>query len=85
MTEHTITPERVFVVLGLFLSVRVCFTLFFSLGIMNVREASVTEKRIQVNLFVKKLSFFNVDHLELVAREADALMCGGVHWDYFGD
>ncbi|CAH3112435.1 unnamed protein product [Porites lobata] len=47
MTEHTITPERVFVVLGLFLSVRVCFTLFFSLGIMNVREASVTEKRIQ--------------------------------------
>ena len=55
MMEHTITPERVFVVLGLFLSVRVCFTLFFSMGIMNVREASVTEKRIQVKLFEKKI------------------------------
>lgn len=85
MTEHTITPERVFVVLGLFLSVRVCFTLFFSLGIMNVREASVTEKRIQVKLFEKKLSVFNVDYLELIAREADALLCGSAHWDCFGD
>ena len=51
MTQHTITPERVFVVLGLFLSVRVCFTLFFSLGVMYLKEATVSEKRLQVMLF----------------------------------
>lgn len=48
MTGNTLTAERVFVVLGLFMAVRVSFTLFFSLGIMYTKESSVSEKRLQV-------------------------------------
>jgi len=48
MTGHTLTAERVFVVLGLFVAVRVNFTLFFSMGIMYLKESSVSEKRLQV-------------------------------------
>ena len=61
MTGHTLTAERVFVVLGLFMSVRVCFTLFFSLGVMYLKEASVSEKRLQVRT-VRNFKF-NVSHL----------------------
>lgn len=51
MTGHTLTAERVFVVLGLFMAVRVGFTLFFSLGMMYLKESSVSEKRLQVTTF----------------------------------
>ena len=48
MTGHILTAERVFVVLGLLMAVRVCFTLFFSLGVMYLKESAVSEKRVQV-------------------------------------
>ena len=48
MTDHVLTAERVFVVLGLFLSVRVSFSLFFSNAVMYLKEASVSETRLQV-------------------------------------
>ena len=49
-TGHTLTAERVFVVLGLFMAVRVSFTLFFAMGMMYIKESSVSEKRLQVTL-----------------------------------
>lgn len=49
MTGHTLTAERVFVVLGLFMAVRVSFVLFCSLAVMYGKESSVSEKRVQVN------------------------------------
>ena len=61
MTGHTLTAERVFVVLGLFMSVRVCFTSFFSFGVMYLKEASVSEKRLQVRTF--RNFKFNLCHL----------------------
>ena len=51
LTDHALTAERVFVVLGLFMAVRVCFTLFFPRGVMFLRESSVSEKRLQVRMF----------------------------------
>ena len=51
LTGHTLTAERVVVVLGLFMSVRVCFLSFFSRGVMYLKEASVSEKRLQVRTF----------------------------------
>ncbi|CAH3114175.1 unnamed protein product [Pocillopora meandrina] len=50
MTGHILTAERVFVVLGLLMAVRVCFTLFFSLGVMYLKESAVSEKRVQAFL-----------------------------------
>ena len=50
MTGHTLTAERVFVVLGLFNGVKAPFTLFFSLAVMYVKESSVSEKRLQVKI-----------------------------------
>ena len=52
MTGHTLTAERVFVTLGLFMALRAGFTLFFSLGIMYTKESSVSEKRLQVTIFL---------------------------------
>ena len=51
MTDHVLTAKRVFVVLGLFMSVRTCFTVFFSNAVMDLKEASVSEKRLQVSVF----------------------------------
>lgn len=53
MSGHALTAERVFVTLGLFMAVRVCFFLFFSLGVMYTKESSVSEKRLQVTYFFK--------------------------------
>lgn len=50
MTGHILTAERVFVVLGLLMAVRVCFTLFFSFGVMYLKESAVSEKRVQAFL-----------------------------------
>ncbi|XP_068702097.1 ATP-binding cassette sub-family C member 4-like isoform X3 [Montipora foliosa] len=47
MTGHTLTVERLFVVLGLFFSVRDCTTVFFSVSVMYLKEGSVSEKRLQ--------------------------------------
>lgn len=48
MTGHMLTAQRVFVVLGLFMAVRACVTLFFPLAVMFLKESSVSEKRVQV-------------------------------------
>ena len=48
MTGHILTAEKLFFVLGLFMGVRACFTSFFNMGVMYVKEASVSEKRLQV-------------------------------------
>lgn len=58
MTGHTLTAERVFVVLGLFLAVRASFTLFFSLGMMYLKESSVSEKRLQVPVTTFSFKFW---------------------------
>lgn len=50
LTGNTLTAERVFVVLGLFMAVRASFTLFFFLAVMYFKESSVSEKRLQVNI-----------------------------------
>lgn len=49
MTGNTLTAERVFVVLGLFMAVRTGFTVFFAMGMMYLKESSVSEKRLQVS------------------------------------
>ena len=48
MTGNTLTPRKVFVVLGVFASIRAAVTIFFSYGIRNLKECTVSEKRIQV-------------------------------------
>ncbi|XP_068719286.1 ATP-binding cassette sub-family C member 4-like [Montipora capricornis] len=47
MTGHILTAEKLFFVLGLFMGVRSCFTSLFNMGVMYVKEASVSEKRLQ--------------------------------------
>ncbi|KAL9972704.1 hypothetical protein ACROYT_G019064 [Oculina patagonica] len=60
MTGNTLTAERVFVVLGLFMAVRTGFTVFFAMGMMYLKESSVSEKRLQ-------------KYLELEEREPNVL------------
>ncbi|XP_022806581.1 multidrug resistance-associated protein 4-like [Stylophora pistillata] len=57
MTGHILTAEKVFVVLGLLMAVRVCFTLFFSLGVMYLKESAVSEKRLQAFLELEEREF----------------------------
>lgn len=52
----------------------------------NERKGSISDREANTGKVVqKRLSFFNVDYLELIARNADVLVRGSVHWDCFGD
>ena len=49
MTGHHLTPKKVFVVVGVFHTIRALVTIFFPYGIRNLKEGFVSEARIQVN------------------------------------
>ena len=49
-TGRTLNAKVLFFVVGLFMAIRPCFINFFSNGVMYLKQASVSEKRLQVGV-----------------------------------
>ena len=47
-TGHKLNAEVLFFVVGLFMAIRPSFIIFFGNGVMYLKQASVSEKRLQV-------------------------------------
>ena len=64
-TGHTLNAKVLFFVVGLFMAIRACFIIFFSNGVMHLKETSVSEKRLQVGVAYSDLFTYCVHFISI--------------------